>query len=179
MNEYLFSSKRLGLRNWKKEDIIPFIEMCQDFDVMRFFPKTLSQTEAEQFIQRMQSHFNQFGFCYFAIEEIDTKEFIGFTGLLHQNYESPFTPCIDIGWRLKKSAWGKGFATEAAKATLDFAKNHINSNEIYSIAPKINSSSISVMKKIGMQYHSTFQHPALKHHPRLQTCEVYKIYWNP
>lgn len=175
MKDYLFSTLRLGLRNWKKEDIVSFTEMCQDFDVMRFFPKTLSQTEAEQFVQRMQSHYNQFGFCYFAVEKLDTKEFIGFTGLLHQNYESPFTPCIDIGWRLKKSTWGNGYATEAATACLMFAKEKLISNEIYSIASKANKNSISVMKKIGMNYHSSFQHPALKNYPLLQNCEVYHI----
>jgi len=142
---------------------------------MKYFPKTLSKKESIDFIKRMQVHFTTFKYCYFAVDILETKEFIGFTGLLHQSFKSEFTPCIDIGWRLKKSTWGKGFATEGAKGCLNYASEHLNLKEIYSIAPISNLNSIEVMKKIGMSYHSKFQHPALLLNAFLKDCVVYHI----
>ena len=175
MKEYIIKTKRLGLRNWNASDLLPFTEMCQDKEVMKYFPNLLSEKDTENFIKRMQVHFKEFGFCYFAVDILGTNEFIGFTGMLHQNYESPFTPCVDIGWRLKKSAWNNGFATEAAIACLDFASEKLNLKEIYSIASKVNVSSIHIMKKIGMNYHSDFQHPALLKNEFLKNCVAYNF----
>ncbi len=173
MKEYIIKNKRLGLRNWNASDLLPFTEMCQDKEVMKYFPNLLSEKDVENFIERMQIHFKEFGFCYFAVDILETKEFIGFTGMLHQTYKSPFTPCIDIGWRLKRKAWNTGFATEAANACLSFASNHLKLKEVYSIASKANLNSIHVMKKIGMEFHSEFQHPALLKNELLKDCVVY------
>lgn len=161
------------MRNWNTNDLLPFTEMCQDKEVMKYFPNLLSEKNAKNFIEHMQVHLKKFGFCYFAVDILETNQFIGFTGILHQNYESPFTPCIDIGWRLKRSYWNKGYATEAANACLKFASNQLNLKEIYSIASKINVNSIAVMKKIGMKYHSDFQHPTLLKNELLKDCVVY------
>lgn len=173
MNKYLIKTERLGLRNWATNDLEPFFQMSQDKEVMEFFPKLLTHMECKSFIDRMQIHFQKFGFCYFAIDSLETGEFLGFTGMLNQNYKSNFTPCIDIGWRLKRSAWGYGYATEAAKSCLNFASEELRISEIYSIASVPNVSSIAIMKKIGMKYHSNFQHPALLDNDNLKNCEVY------
>ncbi len=174
MVAYIIKTERLGLRNWNSNDLEPFIKMSQDEEVMNYFPKLLSKEECNNFIKRMQLHFKEFGFCYFALDIIETGEFIGFTGMLNQNYISHFTPCIDIGWRLKRSSWGFGYATEAAKSCLKYAANELNLKEIYSLASTPNISSIAIMKKIGMTYDSTFHHPALKNNDRLKECIVYK-----
>ncbi len=173
MTEYIITTERLGLRNWRSNDLAIFAEMSQDKEVMEFFPKLLTEEDCIDFINRMQNHFQKFGFCYFAVDILETGEFIGFTGLLNQTYESNFTPCVDIGWRLKRSAWGKGYATEAAKSCLNFATNKLKLKEIYSLASIPNINSISIMKKIGMEYHSTFQHPALIKNNFLKDCFVY------
>lgn len=95
--------------------------MCIDKVVMQHFPSVLSLQESKDLIQRFKKHFQEYNFKYFAIEKLDTKEFIGFTGLAMQTRESNFTPAVDIGWRLKQSAWENGYATEAAKACLKYA----------------------------------------------------------
>ncbi len=140
---YLFQSERLGFRNWEKADLKPFQQMNASQEVMQYFPKTLTPTESGQLIERMQTAFEQTGYCYFAVEILETKEFIGFIGLMEKEL-SPFGKMTDIGWRLKPSAWGNGFATEGAKRCLDFAFNKLGLNQIHAIAPKANNSSISV-----------------------------------
>ena len=172
---YSIKTDRLGLRNWLPSDVAPFTEMSQDKEVMKYFPKLLNKEESKSFISRMQNHFETYGFCYFAVDVIETGDFIGFTGILNQNYKSKFTPCVDIGWRLKKSAWGNGFATEAANACLDFAFSELKLNEIYSFATISNKGSEAVMKKIGMNYIDTFNHPSLINHKNLEKCIVYQI----
>ncbi|MDC7995536.1 GNAT family N-acetyltransferase [Altibacter sp. HG106] len=172
--DYLLKTDRLGLRNWKDSDFPPFIAMGQDPEVMRYFPKLLSTQESEDLIQRFLQHFILHGFTYFAVERLDTSEFIGFTGLMHQNFESDFTPCVDIGWRYKPSAWGYGYATEAARACLNAAYQKFNVTDVYSVAPQQNQASIAVMKRIGMSYDSTFTHPSLFEESSLNPCDVYK-----
>lgn len=175
MTNYLFKSTRLGFRNWTSEDIVPMSKINVDKDVMEFFPSTQNQKQTEGFIKRMQLSFSENGYCYFAVDILKTKEFIGFIGLSYQDYEADFTPCIDIGWRLKKAAWGKGFATEGAKACLDYGLNQINLKSVVAIAPELNLKSQQVMKKIGMTKSGTFLHPAIKDGNPLKKCVVFKI----
>jgi RimJ/RimL family protein N-acetyltransferase len=171
---YLFQSERLGFRNWKQSDLKPFQEMNASEDVMQYFPKTLTPTESDKLVERMQHAFEQTGFCYFAVEILKTKEFIGFIGLMKKELE-PFGKMVDIGWRLKPSAWGKGFATEGSKKCLDFAFNDLKLDKIHSIATKVNTPSISVMKKIGMHEIQTFDHHLMLDNERLKTCVLYLV----
>jgi len=94
---------------------------------------------------------------------------------MYQDYEAHFTPCVDIGWRLKKSVWRRGYASEGAKACLDYAFNQLDLKTIYSVASKVNTPSIGVMQKIGMQKDSEFQHPRLMDFERIRDCELYRI----
>lgn len=171
---YIITTDRLGLRNWKSSDEAPFAEMCADPEVMQQFPKPLSTDESIALIKRLQSHFEKYGYCYFAVDILDTSEFIGFIGLANQTWESEFTPCVDIGWRLKRSAWGQGYATEGAKACLDAAFSKFNVSEVLAFATDTNLPSQKVMKKIGMNDIGTVQHPQIIDDPRFQYCVVYK-----
>jgi len=175
MKKYSIKTARLGLRNWVPSDEKPFIEMCKDEVVMQHFPKPLSKEETKGLISRLQTHFDTHGYCYFAIDLLETDEFIGFTGFANQTWKSEFTPCVDIGWRLKQSAWGKGYATEAAKACLDAAFPKFGLKEIIAFATDTNVPSQNVMKKVGMQFIGTVQHPAIVGDPRFEHCVVYKI----
>lgn len=174
MSQYLFKSERLGFRNWKNSDIKLMAEINADKEVMRFFPRTLTEQETTEFITKMQHQFKQKGFCYFAVDNLKNGEFIGFIGLSHQNFEFEFTPFVDIGWRLNKKYWNNGYATEGAKKCLEYAFNTINLKEVYSIAPKINTTSENVMKKIGMKKVKIFNHPLLNDFEHLKECFLYK-----
>jgi RimJ/RimL family protein N-acetyltransferase len=151
--------------------------MCQinsDEKVMEFFPGVLTRQQTTEFVERMKTQFADKGFCYFAVDKLEDKKFIGFIGLSEQTYKAAFTPCIDIGWRIKSSEWNKGFATEGAKKCLDYALNELRIKEIFSVAPKINIKSEHVMRKIGLKKQYEFKHPLLTNNERLETCVLFK-----
>ena len=175
MKHYLFKSRRLGFRNWLESDTEKLAAINADEEVMAFFPSTRTWQETKNFISGMQRQYGEKGYCYFAIDKLEDDTFIGFIGLSEQNYEADFTPCIDIGWRLAKIAWNKGYATEGAKRCLEYGLEKLKINKIYSIAPVINTKSEQVMKKIGMRKVKTFNHPQLPDNARLRKCVLYVI----
>lgn len=174
MATYLFTSQRLGFRNWKHDDLGLLTQINNDEEVMMFFPFKPTKEDSRAFIIRMQNMYAEKGFCYFAVDLLDTKEFIGFIGLAEQSYLEDMGAFIDIGWRLKKSIWNKGYATEGAMACLDFGFNKIGLQKIYSTAPEINKKSELIMQKIGMQQIKTFEHPKLLNDERLKKCVLYE-----
>ncbi|CAA0177618.1 GNAT family N-acetyltransferase [Tenacibaculum maritimum] len=174
-NQYLFKSERLGFRKWKESDLSEFTKINADLDVMEHFPKLLTKKETADFIKRANNQYNKNGCCYFAIEILKSGEFIGFIGLALQNYKTDFTPAIDIGWRLKKSAWGKGFATEGAGRCIEFGFQKLNLKNIISFCTEKNKNSENVMKKIGMKKIGTFNHPKLNKYPKYEKCICYEI----
>ncbi|MFD2037624.1 GNAT family N-acetyltransferase [Belliella marina] len=173
--EYIFKSERLGFRDWTKEDHAEIVDMNADLEVMEHFPKLLTENESVELIGRLQKHYKRYGFTYFATEVLETKELIGFVGLVWQNYQSDFTPAVDIGWRLKKSCWGNGYATEGASRCLDFAFTELGMDKIISTCTEKNSKSENVMKKIGMKKTGVFDHPQLTDYPELGKCICYEI----
>lgn len=175
MTNYIIKTERLGLRNWQTKDIAPAKKMNCNNSVMEFFPSLWSQKQTEDFIQRMRKHFRKHEFCYFAVDELETGKFIGFIGLMHQTYTTLFTPFVDVGWRLIPEAWGKGFATEGAKACLDYAFTKLKLKEVYAIAPELNLKSQRVMGKLGMHKYSNFSHPKIDIENPLRKCVAYKI----
>lgn len=174
-NNYLFTSQRLGFRCWEDEDIIPMTDINADTEVMKFFPATQGREQTVAFIQRMQTQYGEKGYCYFAVDTLHDGRFIGFIGLSFQTFEAPFTPCVDIGWRLAQSSWGNGYATEGALGCVQYGFQLPGIEEIYSMAPLVNEPSIRVMQKIGMEYISGFRHPFLDGNDRLEYCVLYKI----
>lgn len=173
--EYVFKSERLGFRLWLDDDLEDFTELNSDSEVMEHFPKSLTKSETEEFIQRLQKHYLDQGYNYYATELLETGEFIGFIGLAYQEFESEFNPSTDIGWRLKRSSWGKGYATEGAKRCLDHAFNTLKLESIISTCVVGNSNSEKVMRKIGMTKKGTFDHPKLKEYPTFEKCVWYEI----
>lgn len=173
--EYIITTPRLGLRDWQKSDIQPMTELNLDPRVMEFFPSIPTPEQTLSFIKGMKVAYKEKGYCYFAADRLDTGQFIGFIGLMYQDYESPFTPHTDIGWRLAVDAWGNGFATEGAQACLDFAFRKLDLQEIRSVCPLQNFRSENVMKKIGMSKIGEFDHPKIPDHSPLKTCVVYQI----
>lgn len=173
-DQYIFTSARLGFRAWRPTDIVPMAAINADTEVMEFFPGTKTLAETEEFIVRMQQQQSDKGYCYYAVDVLSTGLFIGFIGLCYQTFEAPFTPCTDIGWRLQRQAWGRGYATEGAGRCLEYGLNDLRLKDIYAIAPKINTRSVQVMNKIGMQRVGVFVHPLLVGDERLRDCVFYK-----
>lgn len=173
---YIFTSERLGFRNWIASDIKKMAEINSNPDVMEFFPSIQTYEQTRLFIEKMQQSFAKSGFCYFAVEKLENAELIGFIGLAEQNFAADFTPCIDIGWRLDTKAWYAGYATEGAKACLKYAFNVLKLEKILAMAPVLNTKSIHVMEKIGMQKIAYFEnHPYLLNDERLKKCVLYEI----
>jgi len=172
--KYIFISDRLGFRNWNLIDIDKMHEINSDVKVMEFFPSIPSKGQTTEFIERMQNQFQDKGFCYFAVDKLEDNEFIGFIGLSEQTYKADFTPCIDIGWRIDSNEWNKVFATEGAKRCLEYAFNDLKLKKVFSIAPKINTKSEHIMKKIGLKKQYEFEHSLLTNNDQLKACVLYK-----
>ncbi len=175
MSTYELVSERLGLRRWRDSDIDSFAALNNDVEVMQYFPRTLSRQETQRAIWRFNAHLDAHGFTYYAVDEIQSKQFVGFVGLKIQLFDHPMTPMVDCGWRLCKQAWGKGFATEAALRCLDFAFNDLAIHEVSAIAPQANLRSLAVMSRIGMQLADRFRHPSLDGDSPLVNCVRYAI----
>jgi RimJ/RimL family protein N-acetyltransferase len=174
MENYLFSSERLGFRTWREEDIDPFAQLCADPVVMEYFPKLLTRAETEASVNRFRKHYADRGFCFFPVDELATGTFIGFIGMQMVSFEASFSPAIEIGWRLQRTAWGKGFATEGALRCLEYGFAELAASAIYSFTAVINLRSERVMQKIGMSRVGLFDHPLVAD-PRLKSHVLYKV----
>jgi ribosomal-protein-alanine N-acetyltransferase len=175
MNNFIISTPRLGLRRWIDTDIDPFKAMNKDAEVMRYFPRILTDNETHEMVNRISSHFDKNKFGLFAVENKLTKQFIGYTGFAAPSFESFFTPCIEIGWRFQRAAWGHGFATEAAKACLNYGFGILGFDKVVSFTSTINLRSENVMKRIWMTKTGEFDHPNIDSHSILCRHLLYEI----
>lgn len=159
------STSRLFLREWNDSDRRPYAELNADAEVMRHFPSTLTAQQSDEMVDRIVSGWIDRGFGLWAVERVDTAELIGFVGLLSPAWQAPFTPCVEVGWRLARRHWGQGFAPEAAIAALEwgFANVDLPHDEILSFTTERNVKSRRVMEKIGMVHDAAadFDHPLL------------------
>lgn len=146
--------------------------MNGDDEVMRYFPAILSETESNAMAQRCNDLIEQRGWGFWAAQEKTSGSFIGFIGLHIPIAELPFSPCVEIGWRLSQAFWGKGLATEGAHAALAFAFDELSLSEVVSFTALSNARSERVMKRLGMRMDEhTFQHPAVQEgHPLREHC---------
>jgi ribosomal-protein-alanine N-acetyltransferase len=172
---YLFQSERLGFRNWTLSDHEPFAAINSDPEVMAFFPKLLTSKESSAMIERMQNTYSELGYTFFAVDLLERNEFIGFIGIIRSSFDAFFTPCFEIGWRLQKSAWNQGLATEGALACLDYGFNELKMPAIHAITSVINSKSEHLMAKIGMEKIGIFDHPKLPINDPITPHVVYQI----
>ncbi len=143
------------------EDIPTFSAMCADPETMAYLPKLLSVEETKQMVGRIENHFEIHGYGLYAVEKKVTKSFIGFAGFMVPAFESYFTPCVEIGWRIRRSEWNQGYATEAAKACLSFGFTQLGLDKVYSFTSVHNMASERVMQKIGLKREGTFRHPSM------------------
>ncbi|WP_281649096.1 GNAT family N-acetyltransferase [Parendozoicomonas sp. Alg238-R29] len=169
-------TKRLLLRQWRESDFEPFAVINSDERVMEFFPDLLSKFESDERAKICQSLIAERGWGFWALEEKSSGRFIGFTGLHVPSDDLPFSPCVEIGWRLSPAHWGKGFVTEAAQASLNVAFTQLKLDEVLSFTVKDNVRSLAVMKRLGMtKQPSNFDHPALPEGHKLREHSLFKI----
>ncbi len=175
MQDYIIKTDRLGLRKWETKDLVPFAEMNSDPNVMEFLLNPLTKEESDAFASRIITHFHTHGFGLYAVDELSSGEFIGFIGLSIPTFQSDFTPCIEIGWRIAHKYWGKGYAPEGAIACIKYAFETLKIPEIVSFTSIINRRSIRVMEKLGLHYCGTFNHPKVDINSDLCEHVLYKI----
>lgn len=173
--EIAIESERLYLRKWRNEDRPIFARMNADPSCMEYFPKILNEEESYSLVDKIQKHLIDRNYGLWAVEEKESNCFIGFIGFSYTEMETYFSPCIEIGWRLIKSAWGKGYATEGAKSCLNYAYHQLGLDEILSFTSRLNTRSENIMKKIGMKKIGKFNHPKIVKDNRLCEHVLYKI----
>jgi ribosomal-protein-alanine N-acetyltransferase len=149
---------RLILRRWRDDDRAPFAALNADPVVMEHFVTPLSREQSDQLVDRVERHFEEHGWGLWAVEERATGTFIGFTGLWPPNWKPEL---VEIGWRLAKEHWGKGYATEAARAAIEDGFDRVGCDEIVSFTTVGNIRSQRVMQKLGMTRNPAddFEHP--------------------
>ncbi|HUR73707.1 MAG TPA: GNAT family N-acetyltransferase [Sporichthya sp.] len=165
-------TERLLLRPWRASDRAPFAAMNADPEVVEFLNGPLSPAESDAFIQRVETSWATQGYGLWALEVVDGPEFIGYTGLWDALFEAPFTPAVEVGWRLARAAWGHGYASEAARAALAYGYATRALPEVVSFTAAGNLRSRAVMERVGMVRDPAgdFEHPKvpagspLRHH---------------
>jgi RimJ/RimL family protein N-acetyltransferase len=166
------ATARLKLRHWSPADLAPFAAMNADPEVMQFMPAPLSRQASDAFAARAQGHLDREGFGLWAVQVQEGPAFIGYVGLQVPSFTAPFTPCVEIGWRLARAAWGCGYATEAARACLEHGFGARALAEVLAFTVPANARSRAVMRRLGMTADpaGSFEHPrlppghALRHH---------------
>jgi len=165
------------MRSWREDDLAPFAALNADPVVMEHFPSTLTRQESDALVVRITAQLDDLGYGLWALEVRDSGEFVGFTGLALQTFPAHFTPAVEVGWRLKQSAWGHGYATEAALAALDYGFAVAELDEIVSMTAVTNVRSQRVMQRIGMTHNPAddFEHPNVPDGHRVKPHVLYRI----
>lgn len=166
MHELL--TPRLRLRRWRDDDLGSFAAMSADPEVMQYLMGLLSRELCVRVIARIDEHFAASHFGLWAIERKADAAFLGLAGLQHVNFEAPFTPAVEVGWRLRRDAWGQGYAFEAAAAAIDDGFARIHLDRIVAFTVPANQRSQALMQRLGMQRDPDhdFAHPRLPgNHP--------------
>jgi RimJ/RimL family protein N-acetyltransferase len=142
-------TERLILRQWRDEDLGPWAQMNADPLVREYFPEILTPEQSAGSMARFRAEIAGRGWGFWAVEVAATGEFIGMTGLDEVDDEMPFAG-VEIGWRLARPAWGHGYATEAARAVLDYGFVTLGLTEILAVTTVGNERSQDVMRKLRM-----------------------------
>lgn len=172
----MIQTERLLLRQWTDEDFEPFAALNADPEVMQFFPSVQTRAESDAAAAGNRAHIEKHGWGLWAVEITHTGEFIGFTGLWSVPPEFPFSPAVEVGWRLARAYWGQGFATEAARAAVYFGFGDLGLDEIVSMTTAANERSWRVMEKLGMTRDPAddFDHPRVPEGHALRRHVLYR-----
>ena len=169
------TGERVILRGWEARDADAFAAMNADTRVMEFFVAPLSREESNALLARMRASIENDGWGWWCVDI--GGECAGFTGLSAPPYQTPFTPCIEVGWRFRPQYWGYGYATEAARLALAYGFNALQLKEIVSFTAACNRRSRRVMERIGMRRDigGDFEHPRVPEGHALRRHVLYRI----
>lgn len=168
---------RLLLRGWRDADRAPYAALNADPEVMEHFPATLDRAASDGHVDRVVAAWRAGDPSLWATEVHSTGEFIGFVGLDVKRFEAAFTPAVEVGWRLARSAWGHGYATEAAAAAIDWGFGEAGLEEIVSMTAVGNRRSRAVMERLGMTHDPAedFDHPNVPEGHRVRRHVLYRL----
>jgi len=167
---------RLVLRQWREPDRAPYAALNADPAVMEFFPAPLDRAASDAMVDAWREQIDTRGWSNWAVEVRATAQFIGFVGLTVPRRALPFSPCVEVGWRLARAHWGQGYATEGARAALRTGFERFGLDEVVSFTALLNLRSRAVMERIGMRdAEQDFDHPAVPEGHRLRPHCLYRI----
>jgi RimJ/RimL family protein N-acetyltransferase len=171
------SAEPLLLRPWRDSDLPAFAALNADPRVMEFLPAVLDRAASDAMAARIREHFARHGFGLWAVQVPGVTDFAGFVGLNVPTFETHFTPCVEIGWRLACDHWGNGYATIGARAALDFAFTELARAEVLSFTVPHNVRSRRVMERLGMTHDEAddFDHPVLPEGHPLRRHVLYRL----
>ena len=171
------STERLLLRRWRDRDREQFAALNADPVVMEHYPSLLTRAESDAAVDRIEASFDRRGFGNWAVEVPGVADSVGYIGLSVPAYDAPFMPAVEIGWRLDRRHWGRGYATEGARAALEFGFSEICLHEIVSFTVLANVRSWRVMERLGMTRDPSddFEHPLLPPGHRLRRHVLYRL----
>ena len=168
---------RLVLRGWTPEDRAPFAVLNADPAVVEYLPGPLDATASDALVARIETGWAELGYGLWAVEVSGEARFVGFAGLSGAGFEAPFTPAVEVGWRLARAAWGHGYATEGGRAALAFAFEVVGVDEVVSFTTVRNIRSRAVMERLGLRRDPAddFEHPALARRDPLRPHVLYRL----
>lgn len=172
------TTERLILRRWRESDREPFAALNADPAVCEFFPvEAFSREQSDALIERLEEHFETYGYSCWAVEVKGGPSLVGLVGLAVPTFEAHFTPCVEIGWRLARSAWGQGYASEAAREVLRYSFEDADLDGLVSMTSVLNHRSQAVMERIGFQRDPTedFDHPKVDPQSPLLRHVLYRL----
>jgi RimJ/RimL family protein N-acetyltransferase len=170
-------TERLLLREWRDADVDEFAAINADPVVMEYFPEPYTEERTRRFVELIRKRWRELGYSLWAVERKDTGRFIGYVGLWPATFPAPFTPAVEVGWRLAVDQWGLGYATEGARVALNYGFDTLGLDEIVSFTSALNVRSIRVMERIGMRRDATgdFEHPNVPEGHPTRAHVLYRI----
>ncbi len=167
---------RLVLRDWREDDLEPFARLNADPAVMAHFPATLSRAESDAMARRVRAGLAERGWGLWALEAPGVADFVGFVGLAAPRFDAHFTPALEVGWRLDRTWWGRGYAPEAGREAVRFALDELGLEEVVSFTAEGNRNSRRVMEKVGLRHDPAddFDHPSLPESHPLRRHVLYR-----
>jgi len=169
-------TSRLLLRPWRDADVAAYAELAADPAVMEFLRPVTEPGAAEAWAARVRDHWRQQGFGQWVVEIPGEASLIGVVGLSTVSYKAHFTPAVEVAWRLARAQWGRGYATEAARAALDYGFDTLGLPEIVAVTVPANLRSRRVMERLGMVRlpEDDFDHPNIPDGP-LKRHVLYRV----
>jgi ribosomal-protein-alanine N-acetyltransferase len=170
-------TQRLLLRRWKGEDRAPYAAMNADPVVMEHFPAPLTRAQSDASVDRFERVWDERGLGLWAARRLDSGGFVGHVGLSPAEFDADFTPAVEVGWRLVAAEWGRGFATEGARAALASGFDQHGLAEIVSFTAESNERSWRVMERLGMRRDTDgdFDHPNVPEGHPLRRHRLYRL----